>query len=290
AITVGLAGITGKFGRLLATHLLKNPQVTLRGYARDPSKVVPSISSSPSVRLFAGGALDDAAIKPFVSGCDVVICAYLGDNELMVDGQKQLVDACEAASVPRYIASDWSAYLETKEKVKGVHVMIGGFMETLFSPFFGALDSETNTFKYWGDGTEILESTTYGDAAQYTAKVAADPSAVGIQKFLGDRKSIKEVAASFEKVYGIKPALQRLGSQEDLKTHMDELRAKNPANIYSYMPLFYTYHMINGSTFVGPDVDNQKYPDIEPETWESFMRSRSPKELSTSMYALASVQ
>lgn len=51
AITVGLAGITGKFGRCLATQLLKNPNISLRGYARDPTKVASFISSSPRVQL-----------------------------------------------------------------------------------------------------------------------------------------------------------------------------------------------------------------------------------------------
>jgi hypothetical protein len=142
---------------LVATHLLKNPEVSLRGYARDSSKVISSISSSPSVKLFQGEAYDDSKIRPFVNGCDVVICAYLGDDKLMVEGQKRLIDACETGGVPRYIASDWAldytklqfgelfpkdpmkhvkAYLETKKTVKGVHILNGGFMEPIFSPFF----------------------------------------------------------------------------------------------------------------------------------------------------------
>ncbi|KAK0704043.1 hypothetical protein B0T26DRAFT_658561 [Lasiosphaeria miniovina] len=307
-ITVGLAGITGRFGRLLAANLLKNPDVALRGYARDPSKVVSSISALPRTQLFAGGALDGAAIQPFVSGCDVVICAYLGDDKLMVEGQKKLIDACEAARVPRYIASDWSldytrlqlgdlfpkdpmkhvkAYLETKEAVKGVHILVGVFMEVILGPMSGTLDPKTNTFRYWGEGTELVEGTTYADAAKYTAKVAVDPSAVGIQKFLGDRKSIKDIAASFEKVYGVKPNLERLGSLDDLKKRMHDLRAESPAAIYSYMFLFYIYYLLNGSTLIGPGVDNGKYPEIKPETWEDFMRNRKLETLLGSMAALS---
>jgi hypothetical protein len=54
---------------------------------------------------------------------------------------------------------------------------------------------------------------------------------------LGDRKSIKEIAATFGKVYGVKPNLERLGSLEDLKAKMHALREKNAADVYSYMPL-----------------------------------------------------
>lgn len=135
--------------------------------------------------------------------CDVVICAYLGDDTLMVEGQKKLIDSCEASGVPRYIASDWSldytklqlgdlfpkdpmihvkAYLETKKGVKGVHVLVGGFIDPLFSPFFQIWNPETATLKYWGDGTEIWEGTSYENAAEYTAAVAVDPTATGVQK------------------------------------------------------------------------------------------------------------
>lgn len=203
AITVGIAGITGKFGRLVAKHLLNNPEVTLRGLCRDPSKVISSIVSNHGVQLFQGDAYDHDKIREFVRGSDVVICSYLGDDKLMIDGQKALIDACETEGVPRYVASDWAldytklefgqlfvkdpmkhvkAYLETKEKVKGVHILVGGFMNPVFSPLFNILDAQNNVIKYWGEGTEPWEGTSYENAAQYTAAVAADPQAVGIQK------------------------------------------------------------------------------------------------------------
>lgn len=108
SLTAGIACITSKFGRLLASKLLQNPNVTLRGYARDPSKVPDAISSSPRVLLFKGDAFDDTAIKPFVTGCNVVACSYLGADDHMIDGQKKLIDACEDAGVARYVASDWA--------------------------------------------------------------------------------------------------------------------------------------------------------------------------------------
>ncbi|KAK0726155.1 hypothetical protein B0H67DRAFT_642472 [Lasiosphaeris hirsuta] len=309
--TVGLAGITGRFGRLLAAHLLKDPTVTLHGYSRDPSRVIAALSSSPRVRLFQGGAHDRDKIQAFVKGCDVVVCAYLGDDELMVDGQKALIDACEAEAVPRYIASDWAldydklalgvlfpkdamkhvrAYLGTKEKVASVHILVGAFMDPMFSPIFEVLDPATNTLRYWGEGVEVWEATSYDKAAEYTAAVAVDRTAVGVQKFLGDRKNIKEIAASFENVYGIKPKLERLGSLNDLKNLMQELRAQHPTDPFKYLFFYMMYYWINGSTLVGPDVDNAKYPNIKPETWEDFMGKRSLGELPASYFALASDQ
>lgn len=203
SLTVGLAGITGKFGRLLASSLLDRPSITVHGYARDLSKVPDDLSKSPCLKMFKGEAFDEAAIKRFVSGCDVVVCAYLGSDILMIDGQKKLIDACEEKGVKRYVASDWAldytklkigelfpqdpmihvkAYLETKDGVKGVHILIGAFMEPLMSPFFQVWDAESATLRYWGEGTEPWEVTSYANAADFTAVVIADTKAVGIKK------------------------------------------------------------------------------------------------------------
>ncbi|EXM17085.1 hypothetical protein RAB80_005542 [Fusarium oxysporum f. sp. vasinfectum] len=308
SLTVGIAGITGKFGRLVASKLLQNPNINLRGYARDPSKVIPSIAESPRVKLFKGEAFDDTSIKPFVTGTDVIICAYLGADDLMIDGQKKLIDACDEAGVPRYVASDWAldytklklgelfpkdpmihvkAYLETKKTTKGVHILIGGFMDPILSPFFSVWDPQTQTLRYWGEGDEPFEGTSYENAAEFTAAVVADKSAIGIKKYLGDRKSIKEIAATFDKVYGVKPKLERLGSLEDLKTKMHVLREKNPTDVYSYMPLFFMYYWINGQTFVGPETDNEQYKEVKPETWEEYLSKRSLEQLPHAYFSLA---
>jgi len=71
---------------------------------------------------------------------------------------------------------------------------------------------------------------------------------------------------------------------------MRDLRAQDPADAFKYLILYVMYYWINGRTFVGPDVDNAKYPAIKPETWEDYMRKRSPQELAGSFFALASRQ
>lgn len=48
----------------------------------------------------------------------------------------------------------FKAYLDTKEKVKGVHILVGGFMNPVFCPLFNILDAQNNVIKYWSEGTE----------------------------------------------------------------------------------------------------------------------------------------
>lgn len=273
SITVGIAGITGKFARCVVGHLLKNPAVTIKGYCRDPTKLPASLLASKRITITQGQAGDENALRSFAKGNDVVICCYLGGHDLMINGQKALIDACEAESVPRYVASDYSLdftqlelgqlpakdpmkhvqeYLESK-KVRGVHVLIGIFMETFFTTFFNVWNSNEPSFSYWGSGEEMWESTTYDNAAEFVAAVAQDQSAVGIQRcqytlfhfwfykltktVLGDRKSIQEIAVAFEKEYNLKPWLNRLGSLEELYAHMHQVKDKDPNNFMAWIPL-----------------------------------------------------
>lgn len=201
-ITVGIAGITGKFARCVAGHLLKNPGVTIQGYCRDPTKLPAALLSSPRIRITQGQSDDQNSLQTFAKGNDVVVCSYLGDNNLMLNGQKSLIDACESEGVRRYVASDYSLdftkldlgqlpakdpmklvqeYLNGKN-VQGVHVLIGIFMETFFTTFFNVWNAKETSFSYWGSGEETWESTTYDNAAQFVAAVAQDTSAVGVQR------------------------------------------------------------------------------------------------------------
>ena len=153
--------------------------------------------------IVQGDATDEDAIRSFGKGCDVVVCCYLGDNALMTDRQKLLVDACEHEHVPRYIASDYyldftkleyrdhlaknpikhvKAHLDTKKNVKGVHVLIGAFMETFWSEYFGIFYAKSPKFTYYGTGDEIWESTTYGTAAEYVAAIALNKEAIRKQQ------------------------------------------------------------------------------------------------------------
>jgi hypothetical protein len=198
--TVAIVGVTGKFARLLTNHLLSKPSIYIHGICRSPSKVSSEISSHPRVSIFQASSNDIPAIRKGLQGSSVTICCYLGDNELMEDGQKDLIDASIAEGVPRYIAADWSLdfraleygqqpvkdpmkrvaeYLdEKKDQIKAVHILNGVFMEIAFS-YMGLVDPFKDKWTIWGTGNEKLDMTTYSDAAAFTAEVAADPSVDG---------------------------------------------------------------------------------------------------------------
>lgn len=136
-----------------------------------------AIAASPGVTLVQEDAFETSALDKFVSGLDVVICGNLGDGNLMDDGQKALIDPCERAGVKRYIASDWCldytklmlgelfpkdpmihihASLETKRLTKSVRILVGSFVDAIFSPFFDVFDTQSNTIKYWDLGRHLV--------------------------------------------------------------------------------------------------------------------------------------
>ncbi|CAI7616491.1 unnamed protein product [Penicillium crustosum] len=285
SITVGIAGITGKFARLVGNHLSKSPNVQIRGFCRNASKLPQQFRESPRVTIVQGESSDLETLRSFV------------------EGQKLLVDACELENVGRYVASDYcldftklelgqhpakdpmkhvKAYLDGKKNVQGVHVLIGAFMETFWSGYFGVFDPKEIKFSFYGDGDEIWESTTYQTAAEYVAAVALDQNAVGLQHFLGDRKSIKEIAKEFSQVYGLEPKLESLGSKQDLFNTMQAVFNKDPSNIFAYLAMFYQYYCINGQTYLKKDLDNKKYPEVIPVTFKGFLESHKLEDLADS--------
>lgn len=200
--TVGIAGITEKFALCILSHLLSSSTVTIRGYCRNRNKLPPELLSSPRICIIEGDPSDSIIVHDFVKGCSVVICCYVGDSKLMVGGQRQLIDACAAEGVPRYIASEYTLdyrkleygqfppedpikyitrYLEKMKDVAAVHVLIGVFMENLFSEEFGVFDPKSKTLLYWGTGDEPWEITSYGDAAEFVTRLALDENATGVR-------------------------------------------------------------------------------------------------------------
>lgn len=58
-------------------------------------------------------------------------------------------------------------------------------------------------------------------------------------RVLGDKKTVKQVAEAYERVYGEKLELERLGSLDDLKNKMTATFHEGPEDPYRWMPMFY---------------------------------------------------
>jgi NAD(P)H-binding len=190
--------------QLITSYLVaKYPTVKINGIARSPSKVPAKFSANSNITIFEASSNDKAAVTKALKGSQVCICGYLGDNSLMTEGQKLLIDACIEAGVGRYIAGDWSAdyrtvelgdvpmkdpmkiiyaYLQDKQAagnaIRGVHIFNGGFTEALLANVFA--DEAHTKIHYFGSGDVGLDITTMPNVAAWTAEIAMDPSADGV--------------------------------------------------------------------------------------------------------------
>ncbi|KAJ5880497.1 Translation elongation factor [Penicillium subrubescens] len=296
---VGIAGFTGKFAQCVAQELQAYTDVTIRGYCRSPDKLPQSVLKEYGIEVIKGDYDDKNSIQKFVRGTDIVICCYFGSPDVMTRGQMLLVDACEEAGVPRYVPSDFAVdftkiptgtlfpkestkiimeYLSSK-KVDGVHILVGGLMETFWSEFFQIWDPETQSMAVWGSGNDAWDLTSYKTAAAYTAAVTMDPSAVGVFRFLGDHKSASEIKEIFENVYHSELRLDRLGSIDDLFNTVQAEFAKNRDDISKWAPQCFAYWCTSGKAYLGDDLDNHKYPHVQPVNLEAFLHSHKLKDL-----------
>jgi len=198
--TIAIAGLTGKFAQCIAKSLLAESNVSIRGYCRDVNKLPRAVLDSPRFEIIQGEFDNHELVRKFVHGSDIVICCYFGGADLMITGQKVLIDACDEENVPRYVAGDFAVdftkipdgapfpkqstkiimeYLKSK-KVDGVHILVGVLMETFWSPYFGLYNAQSRTLSHWGAGNDVWEFTTFQTAASYTAAIALDPEAVRV--------------------------------------------------------------------------------------------------------------
>lgn len=190
--------------QLITSYLVaKYPNVKINGIVRNPSKVPAKFSANSNITIFEANSSDKAAVTKALKGSQVCICGYLGDESLMTEGQKLLIDACIEFGVDRYIAGDWSsdyrtvelgevpmkdpmkiiyAYLQDKQAagsaIRGVHIFNGAFTEALLANVF-ADDAHTKVH-YFGSGDVGLDITTMPNVAAWTAEIAMDPSADGV--------------------------------------------------------------------------------------------------------------
>ncbi len=190
--------------QLITSYLVaKYPIVKINGIIRNSSKVPAKFSTNSNITIFEANSSDKVAVTKALRGSQVCICGYLGDDSLMIDGQKLLIDACIEAGVHRYIASDWSAdyrsvelgevpmkdpmkiiyaYLQDKQAagstIRGVHIFNGGFTEALLANVFA--DEARTKIHYFGSGDVGLDITTMPNVAAWTAEIAMDPNAAGV--------------------------------------------------------------------------------------------------------------
>lgn len=288
--TILLVGATGMLGSRIAHHLLRLPDARLRLLVRDPAgareALEPLIDSG--AELIEGDLGDAAALDRATRGVDVIVSAVQGGPEVIVDGQIALAKAGKANGVRRMLPSDYA--LDLFKATPGEHAMfdmrahadaqitaigleqvnvLQGALMDMFLPGHGAIDLDAGTISFFGHGTPLIETSSVEDTARMIARVAVDRAVKpGKFAFAGDRISFQDAAEIVGRTVGrrIKPV--SIGSA-DLRAAMAKAAPDKQ------VMLAYLLYMTNGQTALS-DLQNQRYPDIELESFAAFAERSLP--------------
>ena len=294
-LTVLVVGSTGMLGFKIVSALLAKGNFAVRAMVRSISNSNTEIHQkieamkAKGAAIVEGNLMQPETLLPVCEGVDVVVSA-VGNNDVTVPGQKNLIDAAKQQGVKRFIPSDYSVdyrkldygdndNLDKRKEVfeylqqSGLEytlILNGAFMDNVGTPYMPQFDLEHQTFRYWGDGETALDFTTTDDTAKYVAEAVTDPDLANMAlEVAGDVLSAKQLKAAYEEVTGNPLAEKPLGSVAELQAW---IAAKKPSasSPIEYVPQQYEYTMVSGKGKLDR-IQNDRYPQIKPLTVKQFL-------------------
>ena len=296
--TVLVVGVTGMLGNQIASYLLERNDCKVRalirpgGYTNKKAEIIKNLCNI-GLETFEGDLLSPDSLFSACEDVDTIISAVQGNEDVIVEGQKNLIEAAEKTGVAKMIPSDFSVDIHKLDyadsvwlaprkqaneafegrSVRPISVLNGAFMEVAINPMLGIVNWEDNIFTYWGDDQTLCDFTSINDSAKFTAAVAVDDSFSGRSlRVAGDVLSMRKLHELYEEFAGRKLEYRCGGTISDLKEKIAIIRKKDPSNIPAYGLYQSLYVMMSGKGKLDP-LDNARYSDFEPLTFREFLRS-----------------
>ncbi|GAX39445.1 hypothetical protein NIES4075_04010 [Tolypothrix sp. NIES-4075] len=287
-LTVLVAGSTGMLGSKIVSALLDKGNIDVRAMVRSiddsngENRQKIDVMKAKGATIVEGDVMQPETLLPACAGVDVVVSA-IGNSEVTVPGQKNLIDAAKQQGVKRFIPSDYSVdyrkldygdndNLDKRKEVfeylqhSGLEytlVLNGAFMDIIaYMPLF---DLEHQTFQYWGDGETPMDFTTTDDTAKYVAEAVSDPGLANTAlEVAGDTLTPKQLKATYEGATGIKLTEKSLGSVPEFQAWITAKKA-SASSLEEYVYHQYIYAMVSGKGKLDR-IENDRYPHIKPKT------------------------
>ncbi|GAB2696985.1 hypothetical protein GCM10011495_29170 [Hymenobacter frigidus] len=281
--TIVLAGATGDLGFRIAQALLK------RGAA--VRALVRAGNTKPEVTLLRDLGADIievdfnsvTALTNACAGAACVVSALSGLRDVIVDGQKRLLDAAVAAGVPRFIPSDYSIdytklsngsnrNLDLRREfnqrldqapIQATSILNGMFTDLLTGQAPVVLFGVKRVL-YYGDADQPLDFTTTANAAEFTAAAALDPTTPRYLRVAGEVATVRGLQAAATAATGQPFKLLRVGPLGVLGAMIKVTKALMPSTDEVFPPwqgMQYLHNMFTGLPKLTP-LDNARYPDI----------------------------
>jgi nucleoside-diphosphate-sugar epimerase len=279
-----LAGATGDLGHRIALALLdRGAQV--RALVR-PGNTKPEVAAlrERGAEVVAVDFKDAAALTQACAGASCVVSALSGLHDVIVDAQTQLLEAAVAASVPRFIPSDYSIdftklpegsnrNLDLRREfgrrldqapIQATSILNGMFMDLLTGQAPVVL-FKIKRVLYWGSADQPLDFTTTADTAAYTAAAALDPTTPRYLRVAGEVATVRDLQAAAGSVTGQRFRRLRAGGLWLLKLMIRITRRLAPAPKEVFPPwqgMQYLHNMFTGLPKFA-SLDNDRYPDLK---------------------------
>jgi len=262
-----IAGITGRLGaHLVASAIARNHSI--RGLGRNPQSLQQDIVSSLESFVEIQSYDDISTIDRACRGVDAIICALSPIPKLTLDTQLLLLRAAEKAGVKIFVSSTWNydwtrichgdlehydphiafkRQAELTSPISPVYFFTGIFAEYVFSQLSFPVEDNQDGFgkkiTYWGSPDTMIDWTSMHDAAEFTFEVlgmeTVKQGTGGIFSFRSGATSPRELAATYEKVKGIKVELVCQGSETELEeTALAARKGGNVRNYHSFLGYF----------------------------------------------------
>jgi nucleoside-diphosphate-sugar epimerase len=283
-----LVGVTGMLGYKITSAILAKDAMEVRALIRPEGTIDPKKQlkldelKSKGVSFVEGDLLNPSSLRAACEGVEAIVSAVSGDEEMMVKGQINSIEAAAERGVRRMIPSDFSVdyrkldwgdnyNLDMRKKVFSALesssldytlILNGCFADILFGSFLNIFDFTAGTFSYWGDGNTAFDITTTDDTAKLIAEAIADPvMANEVLQVAGDVLTMKQVLETYQTVTGKTLREIRLGSVEELTTWLAKTKAI-ATSPYEYLPQQYLFSMVSGKGKLD-DIAKNRYPQIK---------------------------
>ncbi len=282
--TILVAGATGNLGERIVKALIKRgAQVhILNRKETDPTKT--KNLTELGAEVIAVDMSDAEALKRACQDVSCVVSALAGLHDVIVESQTLLLNAAIAASVPRFIPSDYSSdftkmpagenrnfdlrkefhqYLDMSP-IAATSILNGAFADILSygTPLYQPNDHSVG---YWGTNPDWkIDFSTMDNTADYTAAAALDSATPRILRIASFQVSPNDLIAIGEQVKKTKFKLVPMGSLADFSASNKRARAANPEGEKELYPQWqgsqYLYSMF---VVQNQSLDNDRYPDVQ---------------------------
>jgi len=259
--------------------------------------------------VFKGDVKNPETIKGVTTGIHTIVSCLVGEDDVVVEGQKAILNDAIANGVKRFVPSDYSFdYTKVPENghklsqqrkdfrkileaanIKALHLHVGWFIDT----YLWTLNYMGKGLAYWGDNpNQKLDFSTFEDAAKVLALAITDPHKIGdCYVSTAGVYSTNEVADIYNQATGENLTPVRLGSFQDLQKiaskrreiyeeklkkgdigkieHIDDMAQPD---FFWGIFLVYQQLMFDGTGQL-PRNDIKEFPQIKPVSFREYLET-----------------